>query len=478
MYRTIILFSLFFSAYSFQCKGNQVVVTGSIESNPSKEIDISGFRIRSIHDIGKKYSATVDSSGMFSFKIPINQTEVSRLEVGIGTDLMVLQRVYLSPGDSVHIEIKGQELKFSGKGQSVLASRLYTALDSAGLLDVNYSRALNQRLVKPEDFLVSIQDFRQRRYDFLESDARFKQLNSLFAKLFKDQVEIEFRSLVNTLIGYNFYNDLPLAPKLIEYLQVSNYTNDSLTDNPEYIDLFGYYIWYGKQREIKKNNAIVDQDMRLQIAYKDSLQGKTRDIVMADRICSGLSQNKYTKLDSMLINAFHKVATDKNAITSVKRSLFEYDRKTKMIGKPLHAAIAQTRLADTSNIELSFGEMLSRYKGNVVYLEIWSLGCGPCRTTMPQSRQMEKELSDLPVKFVYITNDMYTQNLWKDVFTVSGTQENHYRSIDGSSSSMNKFMNCTLVPWYLLFDKQGHLVSFNASDPDEIQDELVELSKK
>lgn len=337
---------------------------------------------------------------------------------------------------------------------------MYSALDSAGLLDCNYSRPLNQRLVKPEDFLVSIQDFRHRRFDFLKSDARFKQLNPLFAKLFNDQVEIEYRSLINTLISYSFLNDLPFGSKLIEYMQVSNFTNDSLTDYSEYIDMFGHYIWYGKQLEIKKNNAIVDQDRRLLIAYKDSLQGKIRDIVMADRICYDLSRYDYTELDSMLINAFHKVATDKKAITAVKRSLFEYDRNTKLIGKPLHDAIAQTRLADTSNVELSFGEMLSRYKGKVVYLEIWSLACGPCRAAMPQSRQMEKELSDLPIKFVYITNDMNSKNLWKDVFTVSGTQENHYRSIDGSSSSMNKFMNCTIVPWYLLFDKEGHLVSF------------------
>jgi len=480
MFRTILLFCLFIAACPLQCEGSQVIITGSVQSNPNKEIGFSGFKVQSINDIGNRYSALVDSTGRFALSIPIVQTVVSRLEMGIGTELTILQRVYLSPGDSVHVEIKGREIKFSGRGQSVLASRLYSALDSAGLVDGSYTKALNQGLVKPEDFLASMHDFRQKQYAFLQSDARFMQLNPLYVKLFNDQVEIQFRSLVSVLIHYLFYQSipLPLPSKLLEYMRVSDFTNDSLADNPEYIRLFGSYIWYGKSKEISNNSAIKEYYTRLLIAYRDSLQGKTRDIAMADRICYDLSNNDFGKFDSMLLDAFHKVATDKVAISTVKRSLFDYERRKELIGKPLPSAFSQTRLVDPSNNRLSFGDMMSRYKGNVVYLEVWSLGCGPCRAAMPCTRQIEKELSDLPIKFVYITEDLNSKNLWDNIFTASGTRANHFRSIDGNSSSMNKYMNTTLVPWYMLFDKEGNLVDFSAPEPYEIKQVLIELVKK
>lgn len=478
MHRTIFLFCILLTAFSLHCKGSQVIISGSVQSNPNTEINFNGFRNRSIHDIGDGYSVLVDSSGRFCLRIPIFQTVVSRLEIGIGTDHMILQRVYLSPEDSVHVEINGRQVKFSGRGQSVHASRLYSALDSAGLVADTYSKALNQGLVKPNDFLASIHDFRQKQYAFLQSDARFVLLNPPFVKLFNDQVETQFRSLVNDLIHYLYFNTLPLPTKLLEYMRVRDFTNDSLADNPEYIDLFGRYIWFGKQREIFNNAAIKDMDMRMLIAYRDSLQGKTRDIVMADRICSDLSDNDFGKFDSMLIDAFHKVAVDKVAISTVKRSLFEFERRKELIGKPLHSAFSQTRLVDVSSNRLSFGDMLSRYKGQVVYLEVWSLGCGPCRAAMTYSRQMEKVLTGLPIKFVYLTQDMNSKNLWDNIFTVSGTRDNHFRSIDGNSSSMNKYMNSTTVPWYMLFDKDGNVVDFNAPNPYEIKQILIELSKK
>lgn len=455
-----------------------MIITGSVQSNDNKEIDFSGFQIRSINDIGKRYTTLVDSSGLFSLSIPIVQTVVSRLEIGIGTDHMILHRVFFSPGDSMHIEINGRQVQFSGRGQSLLASNLYSALDSAGLAAGTYSKALNRGLVKPEDFLVSIHDFRQRQYAFLHSDARFVQLNPQFVKLFNDQVEIEFRFLVNDLAHYLFFNSLPVPAKLLEYMRVSEFTNDSLVENPEYIGLFSRYICYGKQREILNNSAIEDFEIRKLIAYRDSLQGKTRDYAMANQLCKDLSDDDFGKFDTMLIDVFNRVAVDKVAISTVKRRLFEFERRKELIGKPLNSAFTETRLADTLNNRLSFGDMMSRYKGKVVYLEVWSLGCGPCRAAMPHSRKMEKELSDLPIEFVYITEDMNSKNLWDDIFVASGTRDNHFRSIDGNSSSMNKYMNSTMVPWYMLFDKNGNLVDFNAPDPDKIKQILIKLSKK
>ena len=177
----------------------------------------------------------------------------------------------------------------------------------------------------------------------------------------------------------------------------------------------------------------------------------------------------------MLVNHFNKIAQDQFAKKTVADTLINYEQKEYLIGKPIHEEFANTILADTANNQLLFDEMLESYKGNIVYMEVWSLSCAPCIRSMPTSIMLEKEIGNLPVKFVYLTTDKLNDNLWEHVFKASLTKENHYRLVNGTNSRMNKFMNSTLVPWFLLFDKQGNLLDFRAEEPYSIKEKLIEL---
>jgi hypothetical protein len=64
-----VLFCFLFLMCSRPSQGKHVILTGSIQSNSNTEIVLSGFRTRSINDIGTNYTATVDDSGRFSLTI-------------------------------------------------------------------------------------------------------------------------------------------------------------------------------------------------------------------------------------------------------------------------------------------------------------------------------------------------------------------------------------------------------------------------
>ena len=54
-------------------------------------------------------------------------------------------------------------------------------------------------------------------------------------------------------------------------------------------------------------------------------------------------------------------------------------------------------------------KIISPYKGNVLFLDFWNMGCGPCRATMMEQRNFIKDMQGQPVKFLYITEDKYRE---------------------------------------------------------------------
>ena len=53
--------------------------------------------------------------------------------------------------------------------------------------------------------------------------------------------------------------------------------------------------------------------------------------------------------------------------------------------------------------------IIAPYKGNVLFLDFWNMGCGPCRATMMEQRNFIKDMQGKPVKFLYITEDKYRE---------------------------------------------------------------------
>lgn len=53
--------------------------------------------------------------------------------------------------------------------------------------------------------------------------------------------------------------------------------------------------------------------------------------------------------------------------------------------------------------------IIAPYKGNVLFLDFWNMGCGPCRAGMMEQRNFLKDMTEQPVKFLYITEDKYRE---------------------------------------------------------------------
>lgn len=455
-------------------KQKQTIINGTTVLEGKNEITLVGFKKNPIYDIGEAFTVRPDSNNYFHFSFDLMQLTEVWIQTGIGTKNSLSKRIYLFPGDEQNIDINETVISFEGIGSQ--KNNFYNVIEENGLQTSQLTSPLMSNQITIEEYLGRIKNFKQKRNQLLEIYDDDNFLEREFVEFYNKQTEIEYRDLVVAAFKHSFYtsNSFNLFDYFKNEISVANYTNDQWVNLPSYIQNLRNYLFYVKGREISKKSQNIGLYDGIHLALIDSLVGKTQEFALAEYICSDLVDGKY---DSLKINYFKKNASNSLAKSTVKNAIEKFEQKEYLIGKPIHEEFAQTLLADTANNQLDFRSMLNRYKGNIVYMEIWSLGCGPCRKAMPTSRQIENELNGLPVRFVYITTDKLNDNLWKDVFRASLTKDNHFRLINGSHSRLNEFLNTTLVPWYMLFDKTGNLLELHAKEPYSIKETLVELAK-
>jgi thiol-disulfide isomerase/thioredoxin len=99
--------------------------------------------------------------------------------------------------------------------------------------------------------------------------------------------------------------------------------------------------------------------------------------------------------------------------------------------------------------------ILSRYKGKVVLVDLWTTWCGPCMNAIKEIRPVKAELHDKKVVFVYITG-ISPEKDWEDAIKIIGGE--HYRLNANQWEYVMKQFGFTAIPSYLFFDKKGKLV--------------------
>ncbi len=111
------------------------------------------------------------------------------------------------------------------------------------------------------------------------------------------------------------------------------------------------------------------------------------------------------------------------------------------------------------------GYILEKHKGKVIYLDIWSTGCGPCIEEIEPAKELHKKYSDKDVAFVNLCMQSPKQTWEAMVCDRNITGENYYVGSDDAQKLIMHAYKSTGFPCYILIDKEGKVADYQALRP-------------
>ncbi len=161
--------------------------------------------------------------------------------------------------------------------------------------------------------------------------------------------------------------------------------------------------------------------------------------------------------------------------------LKEMAERAKKADEVIYSVSAVEGLTDGKEI---LDKLVAPYKGKIVYVDLWGIGCRGCMINLRQyTPQLKQKVKDYDIVYLYLTAETNLEN-WKFYITelnLIGKNEVHYNLTRKQFTAIGEYIKAPGVPRYLLFDKDGNMEYLDRNhlgDLDGFKKKIEEMSKK
>ncbi len=144
--------------------------------------------------------------------------------------------------------------------------------------------------------------------------------------------------------------------------------------------------------------------------------------------------------------------------TSVRNALWKavVDNMMKRISAAeTGRAFPPLTLTDTSGEELT----ISSLKGKVIYIDVWSSWCGPCREKLPEIRKINQEYNSKGLEIIGLSIDHDKQKWLKAIKEDNQTWKAYCELKQWSNNKFARRFSIYSIPANFLIDENGILVA-------------------
>lgn len=370
-----------------------------------------------------KFTMNVDATGLDSLRY-----------VAAGNEFYP---VYLHKGEELEIEAKDGEIVYSGKlnaENTVLANwqkqiwpvRKFTFMKNVSEVpDKQYATTVDS-LVKPVEAFVKAINTGNKSFD--------REMKYLFPYAFTYEVLGPFS------VGY----EVKGRENYPKYLQTA-FASEKFADKNIWSLPFGfqYMINFGFAKYFLYNGKM---GMAADFIIPDIASPELRASFIMKHLENGMANNSKNFEEN-----------DKYLLTAAQHAKMEAFKKNAAMKKP-----------GGSWIDFSYTDIdgktrnLSDYLGKVVVVDVWATWCPPCIKEQPALEELEKSFEGKDVVFISLSVDTDKQK-WADWVrnkNLSGVQ-----LFTNNQGPIITDYKVSQIPQFMVFDKAGKTVAFDAPRP-------------
>ena len=122
-------------------------------------------------------------------------------------------------------------------------------------------------------------------------------------------------------------------------------------------------------------------------------------------------------------------------------------------------------LTTTENKEILFADILNKYKGKTIVLEVWASWCSDCVKAMPKVKELQANNPD--VVYLFVSMDKKYEK-WLEGIEKHEIKGEHFwaNDLEMMKGKFGKSIDLDWIPRYMIIDKNQDIVTYRAIETD------------
>jgi thiol-disulfide isomerase/thioredoxin len=121
-------------------------------------------------------------------------------------------------------------------------------------------------------------------------------------------------------------------------------------------------------------------------------------------------------------------------------------------------------MVTTENKPITFAEILKKYEGTTIVIDIWASWCSDCVKGMPKVKALQEKYPE--VTFLFISMDKSYES-WLYGIQKYEVKGEHFLTSDGMKGVFGKSINLDWIPRYMVVDKTGKIALYKVIEADD-----------
>lgn len=231
---------------------------------------------------------------------------------------------------------------------------------------------------------------------------------------------------------------------------------------------------YDRGDPAKRPQGVDENNKACFDSYEKILQGKVREVAMANIILEDYQEEKYATGIPALYDRFVKLYPQSVLMSYLDEAV----AKNKSFNQVVFSEDIHFIASDSIQ---TFKELTGLFPGKVIFVDIWATWCGPCRESFTYVKPLQKYAKENDIVLLYISVDRPTDtDKWKKM-------ANHY-DLKGEHFILNETIQPEIyetfghkggmyIPHCAIVNKKGEIQFKTASSPEDM-DKLIEQLKE